>query len=123
MAVGKLDLAVYGSLSIVTIDGFKPTEDLIDPPGSANWLVESYGLHGEDQDADEPGILWTDYDCSGWQFRVLIDSEEVDDLKRSTVEAGYTIEGVEEVSEPIHFGDGAGVVAILKHPDGWVVLA
>lgn len=141
------DLKVFEALSIMRLDGFKPKRELvtlchqdgreigpmpaddasIDLPGSANWLVEQYGMQpdADAPDPEHPGIIWTDYDAPArhpWTFSVLIASDEVDDLTRLAREADYQVCGVEPVAEPTHYGDGGGTVTILKHPDGWCVL-
>lgn len=144
MGISKTDLGVYKGLSIVRIDGFKPDGQLlekiatsegeqwvnagdagIDRPGSANWLCDEYGMQADGFDPGEPGILWSDYDCGGgpWTFAVLIDAEEVEDLRKLAEEAGYEVLGVAGIDGPCHFGDGSGTVAILKHPDGWCVVS
>jgi hypothetical protein len=117
--------AVYESLSIVAVYGFEPAkpETMVDPPGSANYLVDLYGMPecGE-FDPEEDGIIWTDYDGPGWRFTVLIDSREVDAFKAMAEESGYSIDSVEEVGEPVIYGDGQGTVAVCKHPDGWIIV-
>ena len=132
----KSDLAVFESLSIITLDGFEPersfaTDELgqryeismvVDRPGSANWLLIGYGTNNLDLDPTKPGILWADYEMPGWQFRVLIASDEVEALSKTAEESGYTVSQIQEVDEPGFFGDGhQGTVAILKHPEGWVI--
>ena len=123
--VSRTDVTVIKSLSMVRIDGFEPSrEDKmmdIDPPGSANHFVGLYGMAAE---TEPPGILWTDYETpgDGWDFDLLIATDEVESLSAAAKEAGYEVVWVREVSEPTYFGDGGGVCAILKHPDGWVIL-
>ena len=118
------ELTVFDGLSVVTLRGFAPERsEQVDPPGTANYLVEAFGPN-RDLDA-EGGILWTDYEVGGegWEFAVLIDSEEVESLKETAAEAGYEFVSAEPVAEPTHFGDGhGGLVEILKHRTGWVVL-
>lgn len=128
--ITKRDLKVFADLAVVKLEGYEPDPEpaeIPDRPGSANWLVEKYGMQPDthDPDPEHPGIIWTDYDAPArhpWTFSVLIASDEVEDLTRLAREAGYEILGVEAVAEPTHYGDGGGTVAILKHPDGWCVL-
>jgi hypothetical protein len=128
MPVAKSDIedAVYNSLSIMTITGFDAPPgtlpDAIDPPGSANHLVgDLYGMNNGDMEPSNFGIIWTDYDAPGWTFDVLIATDEVENLRSCAEEAGYSIDKVEEVGEPMVFGDGSGTCTILKHPEGWIV--
>ena len=106
----------YESLSIVTIDGFKPEDRIvklddgstlndgpeIDAPGTANYLCTLYGMAPDGEfSPDADGILWTDYECyEGWRFTVLIDSREVDSLRETAEGAGYTVLDVEEIDVP-----------------------
>jgi predicted enzyme related to lactoylglutathione lyase len=119
-------LAVYESLTVLTLDGYEPTEERppgIDAPGSANWFCEQYGMAVDDfDDADAPGILWTGYDGPGWEFSVLIQTREVDAVKALAAEHGYAVVREEEVTEPTRHGDGGGTVAVCKHPEGWVIV-
>jgi hypothetical protein len=118
------DLRVFGGLAVVTITGFESEDDgtgPVDLPGSANWLCEGYGMAGDDLDG--PGILWTDYARHGWTFAVLIDADEAEALATFAREAGYAVDQVEPIAGPTNFGDGAGTVEVLKHRDGWVLLA
>jgi hypothetical protein len=140
--MNKFDLRIFDALAIVVIDGFEPEvptfelEDgttmrdpnaAIDLPGSANWLVEQYGMAGGNfcVDPRDGGILWTDYDLvgdgTGRRFSVLMDADEVDDLRAFAQEAGYDIARVDEVDEPMNYGDYDGSATICKHPDGWLV--
>lgn len=130
MTTRMSDLTIHDGLAIVTLDGFdgyKMPEhgDMIDPPGTANWFCEQYGMSTDDDDGfAAPGIIWTDYDLGGWRFSVLIDTDEVEDLDAFAKEAGYEVVSAEVVTEPTHYGDGhSGTVEILKHRDGWVILA
>jgi hypothetical protein len=126
----KTDLKPYDSLSIVTLDGFKsePIEGIgsHDMPGSANWLCDAYGSISTEFDPDETGILWTDYDVipnRPWAFTVLIDTAEVSAFRKSAEESGYHFVCSDEIKDAGYYGDGNGTVAILKHPDGWVVVS
>jgi hypothetical protein len=124
--IRKTDLTIHDGLAIVELDGFStPAESeegwgSIDPPGSANYLCEAYGMADDDQTT---GILWTDYDYNQtWRFSVLIDASEVEDLTSTAQDAGYEVIRVDEITEPTRYGDGNGTVEILKHRDGWVVI-
>lgn len=120
--ISKSDLTVFEGLSIVEITGFEPAKDndAIDPPGTANFFCELFGM--ADLDDDEPeGILWTDYDSEGWSFLVLIPADDVERLKVWAADAGYEVDSVEAVAEPCVFGDGGGSVEVLRHRDGWVI--
>jgi hypothetical protein len=117
------DLRVFEGLAVVTITGFEPEDDgtgPVDLPGSANWLCGQYGMAGED--LHTPGILWTSYDSS-WTFAALIDADEAEALATTAREAGYAVDKVEPIAGPTVFGDGAGTVEVLKHRNGWVLLA
>jgi hypothetical protein len=133
------DLAIFDGLSIVRLDGFEPVEGKvqvqlesgewvpdcsgrIDLPGSANWLLDEYGMQPDEFDPRQRGVIWTDLDNTGWKFSVLIASDEVEDFVKLATEAGYEIEDVEPISEPTTYGDShAGIVTILQHPVGWVI--
>lgn len=140
--MNKSDLRIFDALAIVVIDGFEPevpTVELedgstmtdpnaaIDLPGSANWLVEQYGMATDDDgpDPQSAGILWTDYDFGsdglGWRFSALIAADEVDDLRTFAQKAGYDVVRVDEVDEPMNYGDAGGTATICKHPDGWLI--
>ena len=125
----KNEITVIESLSVVRVQGFEVSkseeiEGMVDQPGSANAFCEEFGMAALDEDSlAGPGILWTDYDGSDWEFAVLISTEEVDALKAIAEETGYEILSVKEITEPTNFGDGGGTVEILKHRDGWVVLS
>lgn len=137
--MNKTDLKIFDSLSIVTIRGFEPETETFeiegggthtvhqcDPPGCANFLVDSYGLQYGEPDPEHRGILWTDYEGSGgdpWAFDLLIATHEVDALKTVATEAGYDFVKTEKIDEPMQFGDGDEVVTILKHPNGWVLVS
>jgi hypothetical protein len=128
MGTRMRDLTIFESLAIVTITGFEsePSE-AIDPPGTANWLCEGYGMANDSGDSPQPpGILWTDYDAPSdepWRFSVLVDGAEAEAVKKIAEEAGYYVDGIEVVSSPAVYGDGhAGMIEILKHRDGWVIL-
>lgn len=122
-------LAVYESLTIVTVEAYEPAKGdryvISDPPGTANYLCEAYGMASDDfEDSDTTGILWTDYDGPDPEFTVLLRTCEVDAFRSRADDCGYKITGAEEVTTPINYGDGhAGTVAICKHPDGWVILS
>lgn len=139
--MGKLSgVVIHEGLVVVDLNGFDtPPETcideetgaefdaipvgIIDPPGSANWLCEQYGMGGEE--GDGPGILHTDYDSSSdepWRFSVLVDADESEDLQDFARKAGYEVISAVPVAEPMVYGDGSGTVEILKHRDGWVVL-
>ncbi len=124
------DLTVISKLYAIEIRGFEPGSqtEVIDPPGTANWLVESFGIAAEDG-TYETGVIWTDYDAPSddpWLFKVLVSSHALPALDEFVKEAGgYDFNGphsLDEVVEPVVFGDGNGTVTLLKHPDGWVVL-
>jgi hypothetical protein len=128
-------MRVYPSLSVVYLTGFEPeTEvidgykvpvdgDMIDPPGSANWLCERWGQTDSPGDHDADAILWTDYQVGGdWDFSALIATENADALADFAREAGYTVGRIDPITEPTNYGDGNGTVEILKHRDGWVIL-
>lgn len=119
------DLTIRDGLTIVRLDGYEGEpeyRDQIDAPGHANWLCEQYGM--SDEGFEGPGILWTNYDFSAWEFSVLVDSAEVDALKEFAAENRYEVLAEAPIDEPCLYGDGhAGTVTILRHPDGWVVLA
>lgn len=138
MSIRIRDLTIHEGLSIVKLDGFEPEPDIavdpetgeewdataIDPPGSANWLCEQYGMSGDDYAG--PGILRSDYD--GWKggprdFTLLVTSDEAEALATFAREAGYYVSSIEAIAEPTNFGDShEGTVEILKHRDGWVIL-
>ena len=133
----KRGFHVYDSLLMVDIQGFEPEKEIavdpetghewnttpVDGQGSANWLVEQYGLAGDISEADDPqGILYTDYDAPGWWFNVLIDSGELETLKAFVNSNDYTLGKVQEITEPTAYGDGNGTIDIVKHADGWIVL-
>lgn len=114
---------VHASLSIVTICGFAPAKDgrgVVDPPGSANYLCDAYGM-APDVDAT-PGILWTDYDGPDWRFRALVHTEDVRDLRETAEDGGYEIVEVTEVDEPCQFGDADGLVEIMRTAYGWIIV-
>jgi hypothetical protein len=126
------DMRIHEGLSIVRLDGFRQARegeegyrDGIALPGSANWFCEQHGMAADVQSAT--GILRTDHDSSAeepWVFSVLVGDRDIDAACRLARSAGYRIESVEEVDEPMAFGDGdgAGTVEILKHRDGWLIL-
>jgi hypothetical protein len=126
------DLILHESLTIVDIDGYEPGEEAeqsgqVDPPGSANFLVNELGFYLDLQSKSEKEVvLWTDYDIGGrsaWLFSILIDSADLEAVREACQEHGYDIVEEREVTEPINFGDGGGgTVEILKHRDGWIVL-
>lgn len=135
MSLVMRDLVVFGELAIVRIQGFEAPKywDVVDgryvtldgapdPVGTANWLCEQYGMHRDNFDTCEPGILWTDYDSPGWEFTVLIAADEADRLAAFCRGAEYTVLASEPVTEPMHYGDGGGTVTVLRHPDGWVIV-
>jgi hypothetical protein len=127
--MNKGDLGIFEGLSVVRIEGYEPEavgpDETIDPPGTANFLVEQYGMHPaypRNFDPEYSGILWTDYENPDWSFSVLVASDEVEALRSTATEAGYTILGVDPVTEPMNYGDShGGAVEILKHRDGWVI--
>ncbi len=123
------DLTVIDRLYAVEIRGFDPGSQgsTVDPPGTANWLVEQIGVAAGEETYDT-GIIWTDYDAPAddpWLFKVLVSGDLLPNLGMTVREAGYEFNGphsLDEVVEPCVFGDGNGTVTILKHPEGWVVL-
>jgi hypothetical protein len=121
--ISRAELAslVYESLSAITIRGFEPSE--IDAPGSATFLVDTFGRAAE-ADPANPGIIATDYDqVEPDQFAVLIDSVEVDALRDQCVESGYEVITVEPITSPQLWGDTASVVEIVQTVDGWAIFA
>ena len=134
----KKDLHVFESLSILTIEGFETEKEtatdpktgevfnmtayIVDLPGDANWFCDNFGMASDPTEEGGPGILWSDYDGGGWEFAVLVDSDEVELLKQTAENSGYSVLSVEEINEPQNFGDGNGTVEIIKHRDGWIVL-
>jgi hypothetical protein len=128
----KHDLTVIDGLAIVRICGFDcPAGQETgvvsqDDPGSANWFCSGYGMAQDDDSGNPvaPGILWTDYDGPGWEFAVLVHEDELGALTDFARENNYEVIASEIVTEPTSFGDGTqGTVEILKHRDGWIVLA
>jgi hypothetical protein len=127
MATTKRDIRIHDSLTVVKIDTFK-TEDsddsqgLLDPPGSANFLVNVTGFANDLQEDEEP-ILWTDYEGEGTDFSILIDSGRSVEVRETCARLGYEVISIAEVTEPCQYGSGtSGTVAICKHPDGWIVI-
>lgn len=138
----KSDLTVFSELHIVTIRGYEPnrvfavdddgqrhdvTEN--DPPGLANWFCDQFGMayQIEEADDDSEGILWTDYDYYPdlYTFSVLVTGKGLGALRKwiedQDGDSKYDIELVRKVKEETEYGDGNGVLVIMKHPEGFVI--
>lgn len=114
------DLDVIDQLWNVQIRGWKEIvpPEILDPPGSANWLVEQFGL------AIDGGIIWTDYDGPAddpWLFAALVSDDTLPRLMAFAEEAGYVIVSKSQIDDAQVYGDNQGTITILKHPEGWVI--
>lgn len=132
----KHEIEVIQSLYLVTIRGYKPKKILakddngfehdvtpIDPPGSANWFCNQYGMEYDQEhiNNDSELIIWTDYDSDDDSFKVLMTVKGLEKLEDRTTELGYKVILKDSITEPCHLGDSGGYVSILKHTDGWVI--
>lgn len=124
----NLTANVYDNLAIVTLTGYE-SDDVqdgpADPKGSANWFYYQYERSEPDDDGvfdpKSKGIIQTDWDGPPEEFSFLVNEVELEAVKELAEEHGYHVVRGELVTEPICFGDSAGTVVVLKHPDGWIV--
>lgn len=138
--LSKHDLVIFPELYSVTIRGYEPKKIFavddegnkheimeIDPPGLANWFCDEFGFEydRDEIDEDSDGILWSDYDESGYDFSVLVTKAGLENLKQFIAdqeeEPKYGIVNTSEVDCEQVYGDINGTIVIMKHPDGFVI--
>ncbi len=135
------DIKTIQDLYIVTIRGYKPEKiraiaddgsehDVtpMNPPGSADWFCDQYGMEYDQENIDDDSLLiiWTDYESDSdrpYDFQVLVTKNGLQEIREFASDNDYEIPITlyHSVDKPVSFGDSNGVVDILRHHDGWVI--